>query len=94
MNLQNIECINSIAALNDEALDSLISKLNEEKERRKNNRRRELIETVCDAMNELHKEFPYVELCVPFYCSDCEYEDNFDVLGYFRGELKYNDFSY
>ena len=36
----------------------------------------------------------YVELCVPFYCSACGREEDFDVLVHFHGELCYNDFNY
>lgn len=92
--MDEIKCMSSMEALSDEKLDELINKFHAERERRNKNRRHELINTVCEAMNALHKEFPYVELCVPFYCSDCEYEDKFNVLEHFRGELKYSDFDY
>ena len=92
--MDEIKCMSSMEALSDMELDELINKFHAEKERRNKNRRHELINTICEAMNTLHKEFPYVELCVPFYCSECEYEDRFDVLQHFRGELKYNDFDY
>ena len=88
------EFCENIKHMNDEDLEELFNRLTAEKEQRKKNRRHELIEAVCEAMNALHKEFPYVELCVPFYCSECECEDKFDVLEHFRGELKYNDFDY
>lgn len=92
--MEDINCMSSMEALSNEELDELISKFNAEKERRKKNRRHEPINTIYEAMNTLHKEFPYVELCVPFYCSDCEREEDFDVLVHFRGELCYNDFNY
>jgi hypothetical protein len=81
-------------ALSNEELDELFSKLSAEKERRKKNRCYELIEEVCKSVNALHKEFPYVELCVPFYCSDCAREEDFDVLDHFHGTLTCNDFNY
>ena len=34
---------------------------------RKNERCEELIQKVCDAMNTLQSEFPYVELSVPYH---------------------------
>ncbi len=89
-----MEFANNIKLMNDEDLDELLNKLHAEKELRKKNRCHELIETVCKAMNALHKEFPYVELCVPFYCSDCEREEDFDVLEHFRGNLTREDFYY
>lgn len=92
--MEDIKCMSSMEALSNEELDEMINKFNAEKERRKKNRRHELINTICEAMNSLHKEFPYVELCVPFYCSDCEREEDFDVLVHFHGELCYNDFNY
>lgn len=92
--MEEIKCMSSMEALSNEELDEMINKFNAEKERRKKNRRHELINTICEAMNALHKEFPYVELCVPFYCSDCEREEDFDVLVHFHGELCYNDFNY
>lgn len=92
--MDKIKCMSSMEALSDMELDELINKFHAEKERRNKNRRHELINTICEAINALHKEFPYVELCVPFYCSECEYEDKFDILQHFRGELKYNDFDY
>ena len=84
----------NIKYMNEEDFEELFNRMTAEKERRKKNRRHELIEAVCESMNALHKEFPYVELCVPFYCSSCEYEDSFNVLEHFRGELKYSDFDY
>ena len=84
----------NIKYVNDEDFEALFNRMNAEKERRKKNRRHELIEAVCESMNALHKEFPYIELCVPFYCSGCEHGDDFDVLGHFSGELCYNDFNY
>lgn len=92
--MEDIKCMSSMEALSNEELDEMINKFNTEKERRKKNRCHELINTICEAMNALHKEFPYVELCVPFYCSDCEREEDFDVLVHFHGELCYNDFNY
>lgn len=92
--MEEIKCMSAMEAMSNEELDELISKFNAEKERRKKNRRHELINTICKAMNELYEEFPYVELCVPFYCSDCEYEDRLNILEYFRGELKYDNFDY
>ena len=92
--MEDIKCMSSMEALSNEELDEMISKFNAEKERRKKNRRHELINTICEAMNALYKEFSYVELCVPFYCSDCEREEDFDVLAHFRGGLCYNDFNY
>lgn len=89
-----IEFSENIKYMNEEDFEELFNRMTAEKERRKKNRRHELIEAVCESMNALHKEFPYVELCVPFYCSECEYEDKFDVLEHFRGELKYSDFDY
>ena len=92
--MEDIKCMSAMEALSDEELEELINKIHAERKRRDKNRRHELINTICEAMNALHKEFPYVELCVPFYCTDCAREEDFDVLEHFRGELCYNDFNY
>ena len=92
--MEDIKCMSSMEALSDEKLDELINKFHAEKERRKKNRCRELIETICNAMNALYKEFPHVELCVPFHCYDCEMEDDVDILDHFHGALTCDDFYY
>lgn len=61
-------------------LQNLIAECNKVLEERKNQRRDELIKTICDAMNELYKEFPSTELNIERRCPDCGDEEDFDVL--------------
>lgn len=62
---------------------------------RKNRRCQELIQNVCDAMNALASEFPLVELCVNYHCSEC---DTDDIMDYFcksgRQLITPNHFNY
>ena len=63
-----------------EELKSLSEAVAAELESRRSARRDELIQTVCDAMNALHKEFPWTELNIPYHCAECGYEDDVDVM--------------
>ena len=54
----------------------------------KDDYRRELIQNVCDAMNDLHAEFPSVELRMGAVCCECGYDDDYDVLYRFCGNSK------
>jgi hypothetical protein len=58
----------------------LIAEYNKVLEERKQSRRGDLIKTICDAMNELYKEFPSTELNIERRCSDCGYDEDFDIL--------------
>ena len=63
-----------------EELKSLSEAITAELESRRSARRDELIQTVCDAMNALYKEFPWTELNIPYHCAECGYEDDIDVM--------------
>ena len=63
-----------------EELKSLSEAVAAELESRRSARRDELIQTVCDAMNALYKEFPWTELNIPYHCAECGYEDDIDVM--------------
>ena len=54
----------------------------------KDERRDELIQQVCDAMNDLHAEFPYVELPVSYRCVECGYDDDVNALYVFCHDRK------
>ena len=41
-------------------------------------------------MNTLHKEFPMVELRMGYQCSECDVDDNVDMMEYFCGGKKMN----
>ena len=63
-----------------EELKSLSVAVAAELESRRSARRDELIQAVCDAMNLLYKEFPGIELNIPYSCSECNIEDEIDVM--------------
>lgn len=61
-------------------IQNLIAECNKVLEERRSQRRDDLIKTICDAMNELYKEFPSTELNIEKRCSECGEEDDFDVI--------------
>lgn len=71
-------------------LKAMISMCEQELKNRSAARRDELIQMVCDAMNTLHKEFPMVELRMGYQCSECDVDDNVDMMEYFCGGKKMN----
>lgn len=75
-------------------LKAMISMCEQELKNRHAARRDELIQIVCNAMNTLHKEFPMVELRMGYQCSECDIDDNVDVMEYFCGikKMSPNDF--
>ena len=75
-------------------LRAMISMCEQELKIRDAARRDELIQTICDAMNTLHKEFPAVELLMGYQCSECDVNDEVDVMKYFCGgeKMRPNDF--
>lgn len=68
-----------------EQLKAIIEGANAEVKRRKDARCDKLIQRVCDAMNELHKEFPYVQLTLDHDCPECGSNICGDVISYFCG---------
>lgn len=72
--IQDIECLSS------NELKALISECKTELEKRSDARRNELIQTVCDAMNTLCREFPGIELNIPYSCPECGIEDEVDAM--------------
>jgi hypothetical protein len=76
-------------------LKSLSEAVAVELESRRSARRDELIQAVCDAMNNLYQEFPGIELNIPCYCSECNTEDEVDVMYVLCSErkMKPGDFS-
>ena len=63
-----------------EELKSLSEAIAAEMESRRNARRDELIQTVCDAMNALYKEFPWTELNIGYHCPECGIEEDVDAM--------------
>lgn len=63
-----------------EELKALSEAVTVELESRRSARRDELIKTVCDAMNTLCREFPGIELNVPYSCPECGIEDEVDAM--------------
>ena len=63
-----------------EELKALSEAVTVELESRRSARRDELIKTVCDAMNTLYREFPGIELNVPYSCPECGVEDEVDAM--------------
>lgn len=64
-------------------LKAMISMCEQELKTRENARRDELIKTICDSMNQLHKEYPLVRLTAYYRCSECETDDDMDIIDYF-----------
>lgn len=77
-------------ALTEDELKYLIANAERELKKRKDTRRNELIQTVCDAMNKLHKEFPAVELRVGYQCPECALDEDVDVIRYFCNDNQMN----
>lgn len=71
-----------------ESLTTFAADIDAEIKRRKHARRDELIRNICDAVNALVKEFPSVELNIPFYCPECDIEDEVNALDYLCGGRK------
>ena len=73
----------------------LIAECNQILEERKSHRRGELIETICNAMNELYKDFPSTGLNIERRCPDCGEEEDFDVIYHLCSgrTMKPSDFS-
>lgn len=90
MELSSFEVKNASAG----DLRAMISMCEQELKIRNAARRDELIQTICDAMNTLHKEFPTVELLLGYQCSECDVNDEVDVIKYFCGseQMRPNDF--
>ena len=61
-------------------LKSLSEAVAAELESRRSARRDELIQTVCDAMNALYKEFPWTELNIGYHCPECGIEEDVDAM--------------
>lgn len=72
--------IQDIERLSSNELKALISECKTELEKRSDVRRKELIQAVCDAMNTLYREFPGIELNIPYSCSECDLEDEIDAM--------------
>ena len=81
--------------LTTEELEAAFVKINGIIQARKDSRRYELIEKVCDAMNELHKEFPGVSLNFSSSCPHCQEEEDYDLLDYYCNgrPMSKNDFT-
>lgn len=52
----------------------------------------ELVATLCNAFNELKKEFPTTTLDIDIECRECDYSDTLDLIDYFFNGLKPSDF--
>lgn len=77
-----------------EALETLSKQISAEIERRRKNRRNILISSACEALNTLHKEFPYVKFPIGTYCGYCECSDTVDLFEQFDRDIVFNDFDY
>ena len=81
--MDNVHFINQdLKSMSAESLNLLKENIEKELQARNNQRRDELIQQVCDAMNELYHKFPGTELNVNWEC-DCGYNDSCDVFYYF-----------
>ena len=70
----------SLCQFTNEELKDLMSCVERELEVRRNSRREYLVQAVCDAMNTLYREFPGIELNVPYSCPECSIEDEVDAM--------------
>lgn len=66
-----------------EELQQLHVEIDRAMDERKNRRRQELIQNVCDTMNVLASEFPSVGLRINYCCSECGLDYSLDVMDYF-----------
>ena len=70
----------SLCQFSNEELEDLMNCVERELEVRRNSRREYLVQAVCDAMNTLYQEFPGIELNIPYSCSECGVEYEFDAM--------------
>ena len=75
-----IEMSKPLSQFTEAELKDLMDCAERELKTRKAARRDELIQAVCDAMNNLYREFPDIELKVPYSCSECGIEDKVDAM--------------
>lgn len=80
------------SAISYEELKKMEAAINAEKIRREDVHFNELVATLCNAFNELKKEFPTVRLDIDVECPDCEVVDDLDLMEYFCNGLKPADF--
>lgn len=75
--------IQDIERMSTNEIAALVAECKIELEKRSNLRKEELIQAVCDAMNALHQEFPFVELRMNTQCPECTLDEDYDVMEYF-----------
>ena len=64
-----------------------------ERNSRREVRYNELVNALCNAFNELRREFPTTCLDVDIECGECDYSTTLDLIEYFCNGLKPSDFS-
>jgi CRISPR/Cas system-associated protein Cas5 (RAMP superfamily) len=86
--------IQDIERMSTNELNALVSELKIELEKRSKARRNELIQAVCDAMNNLYQEFPNIELSICYTCPECGIEGEIDIMDVLCSgrEMKSGDF--
>lgn len=72
--------IQDIERMSTNELSALVSECKIELEKRSKARRNELIQAVCDAMNNLYQEFPNIELSIYYTCPECGIGGEIDIM--------------
>ena len=75
-----------------EELQKMEAAIVKERNARKEARYNELVATLCNAFNELKKEFPTTCLDIDIECGECDYSNTLDLMNYFCNGLKPADF--
>ena len=76
-----------------EELKAMEAAIVKERNSRREVRYNELVNALCNAFNELRREFPTTCLDVDIECDQCDYSTSLDLIEYFRNGLKPSDFS-
>lgn len=94
MNIPNFESFDT------KILEAYIEAIQKELKARSEERKDKLIEDICESINTLINEFPFVKLCLPHRCEECgdrrvidifEILHNYDLTldnSYFKGGIK------
>ena len=83
----------NFSAVSTEELLKMEAAIKAEKVKRDNALYNELVETLCNAFNELRKAFPTTCLEIDIECGECDYSTSLDLIDYFFNGLKPSDFS-
>lgn len=81
------------SSVSNEELKAMEAAIVKERNSRREVRYTELVNALCNAFNELRREFPTTCLDVDIECGECDYNTSLDLIEYFCNGLKPSDFS-